>query len=373
MKITLIGAAPPYRGGIAHLNALLYRSLSAAHTVDIISFRRQYPSFLYPGSSQREGGAGDEFRVPVRELIDSINPANWIAVGRTIRREAPDVLIFRYWMPFFAPCFGTIARIVKKNRKTRVLFLCDNVIPHERRPGDNALTRYAFTTGDAFIVQSAAVEKDLLSLFPKVRYELARHPVYHAFGSALPKEEARAILGVTSPHVLLFFGYVRRYKGLPVLLAALDALREKLDIHLLVVGEFFEGEEEIRENIRTRGLDSRVTIRADYVPSAEVKNYFSAADAVVLPYLSATQSGIAQIAVNFGTPMIATNVGGLGEVVRDGETGYVVAPGDAAALAGAIERFLTRTDQEMMRRAVARDKALYSWEKMVAAIERLAR
>jgi glycosyltransferase involved in cell wall biosynthesis len=373
MKITIVGAAPPYRGGIAHLNALLFRSLSVSHTVDIISFRRQYPSMLYPGSSQREGGSGDEFRVPVRELIDSVNPFNWISVGRLIRREAPDLLIFRYWMPFFAPCFGTIARIARRSGTTRVLFLCDNVIPHEKRPGDTALTRYAFATGDSFIVQSASVERDLLSLFPGVRYERAAHPVYHAFGNAVPRDEARAALKIAQPNVLLFFGYVRKYKGLPLLIEALGSLRDSLGIHLLIVGEFFEGEEEIRRSIRERGLEDRVTIRADYVPSAEVKIYFSAADAVVLPYLSATQSGIAQIAVNFGTPMIATDVGGLAEVVRDGETGYVVPPGDPRALAGAIEKFFTGTGRAAMREAVAKDRELYSWERLVAAIERLAR
>lgn len=373
MKITIVGAAPPYRGGIAHLNALLYRSLSANHTADIVSFKRQYPSLLYPGSSQREAGSGDEFRVPVRELIDSINPVNWVSVGRMIKREAPDLLIFRYWMPFFGPCFGTIARIAKQNRSTRVLYLCDNVIPHERRPGDAALTRYAFAAGDSFIVQSASVERDLLSLFPNVRYERAAHPVYHAFGNGIPRAEARAALNILQPNVLLFFGYVRKYKGLPLLIDALGSLRDRLAIHLLIVGEFFEGGEEIRRSIREKGLEDRVTVRADYVPSAEVKTYFSAADAVVLPYLSATQSGIAQIAVNFGTPMIATNVGGLAEVVRDGETGYVVPPGDPEALAGAIEKFFSRTDRDAMREAVAKDRGLYSWERLVAAIERLAR
>jgi glycosyltransferase involved in cell wall biosynthesis len=373
MKITLVGAAPPYRGGIAHLNALLYRSLSQAHAVELVSFRRQYPSLLYPGASQREGGSGDEFRVPVRELIDSINPLNWISVGRMLRAEESDLLIFRYWMPFFAPCFGTIARIVKRNQHTRVLFLCDNVIPHERRPGDTMFTRYAFSTADAFIVQSAAVEKDLLSLLPLARYEVAPHPVYHAFGQGIPQDRARGALGITDRHVLLFFGYIRKYKGLPVLLDALGALRSRLDVHLLVVGEFFEGEQELRQQIRALGLEERITVRADYVPSSEVKTYFSAADAIVLPYLSATQSGIAQIAVNFGTPMIATNVGGLGEVVRDGETGYVVPPGDAGALAAAIERFFARNDHAEMRRRVAEDKKLYSWERLVASIERLAR
>lgn len=372
MKIVIVGTASPFRGGIAHFNALMYTALSKRHSVTMITFRRQYPEFLFPGKTQTEEGASGEFRVPSEELVDSINPLNWIVTGRAIRAEKPDLLVFRYWLPFFGPCFGTIARIVKRGTGTKVVYVCDNVIPHEKRPGDKTLTRYAFRPADGFIVQSAAVERDLLSLFPRARYELVPHPVYHGFGAAVPQSEARQRLGITAGEVLLFFGYVRKYKGLGVLLDAMARLKDRTSLHLFVVGEFYEDEAPYREKLRALGLERTVTIRSDYLPNDEVKQYFSAADAVVLPYSSATQSGIAQIAYNFDTPVIATAVGGLTEVVRDGETGLLVPPDDPAALSAAVTRFFSSVDRGRFRAAVREEKRKYSWDNLVAAIERLA-
>ncbi len=372
MKIVIVGTASPLRGGIAHYNALLYTALSGRHSVSMVTFRRQYPGFLFPGRTQKEEGGADEFRIPSRVLVDSINPFNWVATGRTIRREKPDLLLFKYWLPFFGPCFGTIARIVKRGGGTRVVYICDNVIPHEKRPGDRVFTRYAFHPADGFIVQSAAVERDLVSVIPRARYELVPHPVYHGFGAAVPQAEARQRLGIMAGEVLLFFGYVRKYKGLSVMLDAMALLKDRAALHLLVVGEFYEDEAPYREKIRALGLDRSVTIRSDYVPNDEVKQYFSAADAVVLPYTSATQSGIAQIAYNFDVPVIATAVGGLTEIIRDGETGLIVPPDDPAALAAAITRFFTSVDRGRLRAMVHEEKRKYSWENLVAAIERLA-
>jgi D-inositol-3-phosphate glycosyltransferase len=371
MKITIVGTAYPLRGGIAHYNALLYRALSTRHSVEVVTFRRQYPGFLFPGKRQREEGSPDEFHVPSTVLLDSINPYNWITTGRFIRSRAPDVLLFKYWLPFFGPCFGTIARVVKKGTATKVLIICDNVTPHERRPGDRLFTRYAFHTADGFVVQSRAVERDLLALVPGVSYEYVPHPVYHGFGVPVPQQEARDRLGITAHNVLLFFGYIRRYKGLDVLLDAIALVRERLEIALVVVGEFYDDGHLYRNRIRQLGLESIVTLRTNYVPNEEVKFYFSAADAVVLPYLSATQSGIAQIAFNFDCPVIATDVGGLPEVVRDGETGLLLPPNDPAALARRILEYFTTVDRARLRSAVREEKGKYSWENLVNAIERL--
>ena len=373
MKITIVGTAYPLRGGIAHYNALLYRELSARNDVDVVTFTRQYPGFLFPGKTQKEEGAADGFRVPSSVLVDSINPFNWVKAGRFIRSRVPDLLIFKYWLPFFGPCFGTIARVVKKGTSTKVVFICDNVIPHERRPGDRLFTRYAFHAADGFVVQSHAVARDLLKLLPGARYEYVPHPVYHGFGSAVPSREARRRLGIMADHVLLFFGYVRKYKGLDVLLQALALLRGRLEVALLVVGEFYDDEQKYREMIRRLGLEGMVTVRSDYVPNDEVKYYFSASDAVVLPYTSATQSGIAQIAYNFDLPVIATDVGGLSEVVRDGETGLLVPPNDPRALAERIVEYFTAVDRARLRLAVREEKTRYSWENLAAAIERLGR
>jgi glycosyltransferase involved in cell wall biosynthesis len=297
---------------------------------------------------------------------------NWIRVAGEVRRRNPDILIFKYWLPFFGPCFGTIAALAKRGRRTKVLFVCDNVIPHERHPGDRLFTRYAFRAADGFVVQSRAVQRDLLTLFPGARYEYVPHPVYHGFGSAVPPAEARLRLGITAQHVLLFFGYVRKYKGLDVLLDAIALLRGRLDFALLVVGEFYDDEQTYRDRIRRLELETVVTVRSEYVPNEEVKYYFSAADAVVLPYTSATQSGIAQIAYNFDLPVIASDVGGLSEVVREGETGLLVPPNDPRALAGRFFEYFTSVDRARLRLTVREEKKRYSWENLVAALERLA-
>lgn len=368
MNITIVGTAYPLRGGIAHYNALLAEALKARHTVNTITFKRQYPAILFPGKTQQESGESMKAE-PAPELIDSINPFNWVKIGRMIRDQRPDLVIFKYWLPFFGPCFGTIARIVRRNHHTRVLFICDNVLPHERRPGDLMFTRYAFRAVDYFIVQSAAVEKDLLEVHPSATYRYAPHPVYNIFGSPLPQAEARNALGITEPNVVLFFGYIRRYKGLHVLLESLRHVPEALSLRVLVVGEFYDGEGAYRSRVRDLHLEDRVTIVSEYAPNERVRLYFSAADVVVLPYLSATQSGIAQIAYHFDTPVIATNVGGLAEVVRDGSTGLIVPPEDPEALANAIRRYFETGLGSKFRPTVRQEKTRYSWENMVLAIE----
>ncbi|HUN65085.1 MAG TPA: glycosyltransferase [Bacteroidota bacterium] len=373
MKIIIVGTAYPLRGGIAHFNALLAAHLSVRHSVETITFRRQYPGFLFPGTSQEEqGGVSDA--APAPQLIDSINPLSWGSVGRLIRRRKPDLVIFKYWLPFFGPCFGTIASTAKQNPGTKVLFICDNIIPHERRPGDVLFTRYAFKRADYFIVQSDAVEKDLLRFFPRAVYRKVPHPVYENFGPAVPPDAARKELGIGAGRTVLFFGYIRAYKGLGVLLDALRIANSRPGeprITALVVGEFYEDERKYRSRVAELGLENDVKFVAEYVPNSEVGRYFGAADAVVLPYLSATQSGIAQIAYHFDKPLIVTGVGGLAEVVRDGETGFVVPPDSPDALAEALGKFFTPGVPERCALAVQREKPKYSWDNFVGAIEQL--
>jgi glycosyltransferase involved in cell wall biosynthesis len=372
VNIVIVGTAYPLRGGIAHFNALLYKHLSKNHHVSIVTFSRQYPSLLFPGKTQDEKG-GQDSAVPSEQLIDSINPVTWISAANAIARKKPDLLIFKYWMPFFAPCFGTIARLVRRKTGAKVLYICDNIIPHEKRPGDMALTRYAFNAGDAFIVQSGSVERDLNAFMPGSRYALVPHPVYEIFGSALPKAEARAALGLTDERVILFFGYVRRYKGLHVLLDAMPAISKSLKVKLLVVGEFYGDEQNYRQQIAEMNLQHDVTVHSDYVPNEEVSRYFSAADVVVLPYISATQSGIVQIAYQFDKPVIATDVGGLSEVVLNERTGYIVKPESPNDVAEAVVRFYTEKHEEEFVKNVREEKKKYSWENLVQAIERLTK
>jgi glycosyltransferase involved in cell wall biosynthesis len=372
VNIVIVGTAYPLRGGIAHFNALLYKHLSKQHHVEIVTFSRQYPSILFPGKTQDEKG-GSEGAVPSEQLIDSINPITWFTAANAIARKKPDLLIFKYWMPFFGPCFGTIARLVRRKTGAKVLFICDNIIPHEKRPGDMALTRYAFNAVDAFIVQSASVEKDLNGFLPGARYELVAHPVYEIFGASMPTLEARAKLGLTDERVILFFGYVRRYKGLHILLDAMPSILQSMKVKLLVVGEFYDDEQKYRQQIDTENLRNDVVVHSDYVPNDEVSLYFSAADVVVLPYISATQSGIVQIAYQFDKPVIATDVGGLAEVVLNNRTGFIVKPEAPQEVADAVIRFYKEKRGEEFVRNVREEKKKYSWDNLVQAIERLTK
>jgi glycosyltransferase involved in cell wall biosynthesis len=371
MKIALVGTAHPYRGGIAHWNMQLAQALSRRHSVDIFNFRRQYPGILFPGTSQFEENPAPPL-LPAPRVVDSLDPFNWVSVGRKIRRTSPDLLLFRFWLPFFGPCFGTIARVAKRGTSARALFICDNVLPHERRPFDRTLTRYAFRQADGFLVQSASVEQDLQDFWPGAKYRLAPHPVYDMFGERTDREAARQKLGIHSRHVALFFGYVRGYKGLDVLLTAMGTLDPSLDVELVVAGEFYDDRRKYDDLISALPAGTRITIRAEYTPTERVREYFSAADVVILPYRSATQSGIAQIAYNFEVPVIATDVGGLAEVVRDGVTGFVVPAGDAGALARAMEAIFHGDTAERFGRNVRAERAKYSWEQMVETIEDLA-
>ena len=377
MKIIIIGPAYPWRGGIAHYNSLLATHLQKRHSVEIITFSRQYPKLLFPGKSQQERGVAGP-NIPVKQLIDSINPLNWIRVASEIRARSADLLIFKYWLPFFGPCYGTIAKRAKRGTSTKVLFICDNIIPHERRPGDIVFTKYAFRQADYFIVQSTTVEHDLLRHFPGSTYRKVPHPVYQIFGKPLPKAEARRVLGISAERVILYFGYIRAYKGLMILIEAMKGVLSSTSQGgignplLLAVGEFYDHESRYHDRVQNLNLDSSIRFVADYVPNDQVATYFSAADVVVLPYLSATQSGITQIAYNFDKPVIATNVGGLSEVVIHEKTGFIVPPNDPGALAGSIIRFYGENREAEFSSNIKEEKAKYSWERMVQAIEELA-
>lgn len=370
MKIVIVSTAYPLRGGIAHYVALLYKHLVKRHDVEIVTFSRQYPAFLFPGKSQEEQGGGGTV-VPSEQLIDSINPFTWYTAAKTIARKKPDLLIFKYWLPFFGPCFGTIARLVRYWTGAKTLFICDNVIPHEKRPGDTIFTRYAFGAADSFIVQSKAVERDLASFHLGARYRFVPHPVYEIFGTGMTKTGARKRLGLTDERVILFFGYIRRYKGLHILLDAMPKILERMKIKLMVVGEFYGDEDVYRRQIAENRLQTDVLVHAEYVPNEEVGQYFSACDVVVLPYVSATQSGIVQIAYQFDKPVIATDVGGLSEVVLHEKTGFILPPNDPEALGRAVLRFYEENREESFTAAVRKEKKNYSWEKLVEGIELL--
>jgi len=375
MKIIIIGPAYPLRGGLATYNERLARAFQAAgDEVRLVTFSLQYPDFLFPGQTQfsTEPGPSD---LSIEVSLNSVNPLSWLAVGRRLRAERPDLVIFRFWLPFMGPALGTVARLVRGNGHTRCVAITDNVIPHEKRPGDRPLTRYFLSACDGFVTMSRSVLGDLQRLGFGNKPALYRpHPLYDNFGPIKPRAAALAQLGLASDvRYLLFFGFIRAYKGLDVLLEAFaDARLAALPVKLIIAGEFYEDAAPYEELIQKHNLESRIVRATDFIPNESVADYFCAADLVVQPYKNATQSGVSQIAYHFERPMLVTDVGGLAELIPDGEVGYVVPP-TTAAIAGALVDFCTHPEkQAVFEEGTRRVKQQFSWEVMVAALKEVA-
>jgi glycosyltransferase involved in cell wall biosynthesis len=369
-KACLVGPAYPYRGGIAHSTGLLAREFAKDHEVLVVNFRRLYPSFLFPGKTQFDE-SGSPFPVKSERLIDTLDPLSfWRAAGR-IAKFAPDVVVFQWWHPFFAPAYASIVArlaLIARGVRSRIVFVCHNVLPHESSPLDRVLIRAAFACPGAFVAHSGEDRDNLLSMRKDARVAVNPLPTFDMFRrGAWTRESARAALGVDGA-VALFFGLVRPYKGLGVLLEALSKTARSAPATLLVVGEFYEPRQRYTARIEELGIGDRVVIVDRYVPDEEVEKYFMACDVVVLPYLSATQSAIVQVAYAFGVPVIVSAVGGLPEVVDDAQTGLVVPPGDAEALAGAINRFFESGAREEMARNIEAASSRFSWGRCKGAI-----
>ncbi len=369
-KIAIVGPVYPYRGGIAHFSETLFWRLRARrHTVTAITFTRQYPNMLFPGKSQYEAGPVAR-PVPSVRLIDSINPLTWYRTVGQVARWEPDVVIIPYWMPFFAPSLGTIARRLRAKGVT-VLAIVHNAIPHERHFGDKVLSRSFLRAAHGCIVMSDEVGRDLDVLGIKAPRKLVNHPVYDKFGQPMDGKEARAALGLPpEAPVLLFFGFIRRYKGLHVLLECMPSIVATLpQVRLVIAGEFYEDEARYRSLIESAGLAPQILLHANYIPMEDVKKYFAAADVVVQPYITATQSGVAQVAFHFEKPLIITDVGGLAEIVGHEEAGLVVPPEDPQAIASAVVRFFQEDLQARLSNGVQRKKRAHSWDHFCDALE----
>jgi glycosyltransferase involved in cell wall biosynthesis len=370
MKIAMLGVFPPFRGGIQHFNTHLYHQLKSDHEVRAINFHRQYPNLLFPGSNQYST-VSEELPDFQERVLDPLNPVTWLRAYRRLKLWSPDLVIFKYWMPFFAPTFGTITRLLRRYTNTRSLCIIDNLTPHEPRPGDLLLNRYMVTGTDMFICMSAIVEEDLLHLKPDAQFMRHPHPLYENFGERIPRETARERLGIGSEPLLLYFGFIRKYKGIGVLLDALPQVVEALGAKTIIAGESYEDKEHYRGKIESLGLASHIILADRFIPDEEVSLYFSAADVVVLPYLSATQSGIVSIALNYDLPCIVTDVGGLSEVVHHQKTGLLVPPNDPEALAREIVNYFKKTDHAAMAQHIAAEKQRYSWEAFTQTIFKL--
>ena len=373
MKIAILGTAWPYRGGLAVYNERLAREfISEDDDVTLFTFTLQYPSFLFPGKTQYSSEPAPGNLKIVRSL-SSVNPLSWIKTGRAIKRLEPDILVIKFWLPFMAPSFGLSARIARRNGKTRVVSILDNIIPHEHRPGDRILARYFARSVDGFIAMSESVLEDL-GQFDTIKPRIfCPHPLYDNFGPRAGREESLDFLGLDkSARYMLFFGLIRDYKGLDLLLRAYaDSRFRDMNVRLIVAGEFYSGEEKYHELERELALEGEVVWKSDFVPDSEVRYCFGAADIIVQPYKSATQSGVTQIAYHFEKPMLVTNVGGLSEIVPDGEVGYVVNP-DPESIADALVDFFENKRQEEFTDGILREKRKYAWSNMTRAVKKAA-
>jgi len=363
MKILLIGTANPYRGGIAALNERLAIELSQkGHEVEIINFTLQYPSFLFPGKTQYTDNKPPE-GIKIARMINSINPFNWIVTGNKLKKKKADLVIVRFWLPMMAPSTGTICKLIKRNRFSKIITIVDNLLPHESRIGDRAFTQYFMNQTDGMLAMSECVFNDLDLFRKKQPKKLSPHPIYDHYGEHIPKEKALKMLNLdTHFRYILFFGFIREYKGLDLLLQAIsDQQLKSLNIKLIVAGEFYSNEPLYTKMVHDLNIVDKVIFKKEYIPENEVNQFFCAADIIAQPYKTATQSGVTQIGYHFHKPMLVTNVGGLSEIIEDGKCGYVVHP-DPTSIAKALWDFFENNREETMVEEVERAKGKFSWD-----------
>lgn len=365
MKVIILGSAHPLRGGLASYNERLAREfIRQGHSVQIYTFSLQYPEFLFPGTSQySDMPAPDDLYIHV--IVNSVNPFNWLKVGKEIAKLNADLMLVKFWLPFMGPCLGKISRMVKKNGKTKVISILDNIIPHEKRFGDFFLAKYFANSVDGFIAMSESVLEDLKKFDTEKPRAFSPHPLFDNFGEAITKTEAYEKLGlaINEEHIL-FFGFIRDYKGLDLLLHAMaDERIRNLNMKLIIAGEFYTDGKPYADLIQQLGIRDKLILKTDFIPDNEVRNYFCAADMVVQPYKHATQSGVTQICYHFDRPMLVTNVGGLPEIVPHGKVGYVVEP-NSTAIADALVDFYANHLEFKMRDNIKIEKKKYAWSEM---------
>ena len=370
-KVIIIGPAHPLRGGgITTFNERMARQFQGdGHHTSIYSFSLQYPGFLFPGKSQFTDEPAPK-DIDIHTRINSVNPFNWISVGREIKKLNPDIVVVRFWIPFMGPCLGTILRIIKKNKHTKIICIADNIVPHEKRFGDKPFTRYFIKPIDAFITMSEKVFNDLKS-FTSKKALLINHPLYDNFGEKISKEEARRKLKIKNEElIILFFGFIRKYKGLDILFDAFAQIQnsefKNKNLKLLIAGEFYDDPKLYSEQIDKLGIRDNLILHTEFIPDNEVKNYMCAADVVIQPYRNATQSGVIPLAYHFEVPMIVTNVGGLPAMVPDNKVGLVAEP-TAASLAEKILEYFEKGENYFLPHLLE-EKKRFSWEKLLESI-----
>jgi len=370
--IVIVGPAHPLRGGLSTFNERFARELGRENKVTLCTFRLQYPNFLFPGQSQySEDPKPDDLHIDI--ALNSVNPFNWLRQGLRYRKLKPDLIIFRYWMPFFGPCFGTFARIVQGNGHTKVVAITDNIHPHERRFFDKPFTSWFLGCLDGAVTMSRAVLQDLHDLKFNKPALYNPHPLYDNFGTAPDRSEACKTLGLDPDNrYILFFGFIRAYKGLDLLLEAFArASFQNKKVKLLVAGEFYEDAQPYLDIIRKHDMEERVILHTHFIPNQQVAAYFAACDLVAQTYKNATQSGVTQIAYHFEKPMLVTDVGGLAELVPDGKVGYVCAA-EEGDIRSSLEDFFLKKDPEAFRAGLHEQKQLFSWARLHEQIQEVS-
>ena len=361
-KIFIIGPAYPLRGGLATFDELFCIAFNEqGHDCEIISYSLQYPNFLFPGSTQFDTTGVAPKHIKIHTLINSVNPLSWIKTANFIKKQKPDFIVFRFWIPFMGPALGSIARMVRKSG-IKVLAITDNVIPHEKRIGDAAFAKYFIKSCDGFVTMSKAVMKDLENFTTTKHKKYLLHPLYTSFGEKLNKSDARKVLGIKEDvNLVLFFGLIRKYKGLDMLLDAFNELKENSNILLLIAGEFYEDKQPYLDLIEKYQIQNQVILHAKFIANDDVKLYFSAADLMALPYRTATQSGVTQVSFHFEVPTLVTNVGGLGEIIPHQKAGYVVEP-NGKAIAESIKDYFTNHRMPLYTEGMKQEKQKYDWK-----------
>jgi glycosyltransferase involved in cell wall biosynthesis len=371
MKVVIFGPAWPLRGGLATFDHRLCRAfLEEGHSCSIVSFSLQYPGFLFPGATQYSAEPPPD-GIEIRSLINSVNPINWFMTGRKLRKEKPDLIVVRYWIPFMGPSLGTILRSVKRNKKTRFIAITDNVLPHEKRLGDKALTKYFLHSCDAFVTMSEGVMNDLRGFEKNKPAKQVIHPLYDNFGDIVSTKEARKYLNEKKnlkldpdEKIILFFGFIRNYKGLDILLRAMaEPELKNADVRLLIAGEYYEDPSVYEKLITDLGISDRLILNTTFISDSEVQYYVCAADALIQPYRHATQSGVTPLAYHFEKPMIVSNVGSFAEQVLHEKTGLIAEP-EPAALARAIQRFYELGGEYFIPH-LRIEKKKYSWKNLL--------
>ncbi|MBI4946460.1 MAG: glycosyltransferase [Bacteroidetes bacterium] len=365
MKLAYLSTFYPFRGGIAQFNASLYRAFEKEQSIKAFTFTRQYPDFLFPGETQMVTEKDNADKILTERILDTMNPLSYYSSANKIRQFSPDILLMKYWMSYMAPSLGTVAKKLKKQSK--VITILDNVIPHEKRFFDEAFTKYFLKQNHGFVVMSDSVKNDLLKFIPDAKYISHQHPLYDHFGKRVDAAEAKKKLDIPEgKKVILFFGFIRDYKGLDLLIDAMTKLND--EYALVIAGEVYGSFDKYNQQIEKLGVKNKISLHIRYISDDEVPLFFSSADVCVLPYKSATQSGITSISYHFDLPLIATDTGGLKESILHNQTGLIVDSPDATLLAKAVENYFSRNLKPKFQEEIRLLKTKLSWSNLASAI-----